>query len=75
MTDENDETEHRSNIRDPHLLGPLVGETVVDVTDEEDRILLHFSNGMTLKFEGPFQMQDHPAYDGDDEDLGVDDPD
>lgn len=46
------------NIRDPSLLGPLIGCTLVDVTqdDKEDlapgsnRVYLHFSNGTTVAF-------------------------
>lgn len=45
------------NIRDPSLLGPLIGCTLVDVTqdDPEDcadshRVYLHFSNGSTVSF-------------------------
>lgn len=47
------------NIRDPTLLGSLIGCTLVDVTqdDKEDlapgsnRCYLHFSNGTTVAFE------------------------
>lgn len=48
-----------SNIRDPELLGPVLGQRVVEITqhDAEDfaktgesRIYLHFENGYTVSF-------------------------
>jgi hypothetical protein len=48
-----------SNVRDPGMLGPLVGQRVIEITqhdreefDEngESRIYLHFENGWTLSF-------------------------
>ena len=47
------------NIRDPTLLGPLIGCTLVDVTQDDvadlapgaNRVHLHFSNGTTVSFQ------------------------
>lgn len=48
-----------ANIRNPDLLGPIIGSTVVDVTQEDQEqweeeglsfICLHFSNGYTVTF-------------------------
>jgi len=48
-----------SNVRDPEVLGSLVGKRVVDITQHdpeefaengESRIYLHFENGTTLSF-------------------------
>lgn len=54
------------SIRDEDLLGPIIGQKVVDITendkDEKEAFLcLHFENGYTLKF---------PM--GDDQDGGFD---
>lgn len=48
-----------ANIRDPELLGPLLHQRVVEITQHdksdfhengESRIYLHFENGYTLSF-------------------------
>lgn len=48
-----------SNVRDPDLLGPLIGQRVIEITqhdkeefveNHESRIYLHFENGLTLSF-------------------------
>lgn len=53
------DAERYSTIRDPDLLGPLVGQRVVDITqhdadefEEEGRsyVAFHFENGMTVTF-------------------------
>lgn len=62
-----------TTIRDPQLLGPLIGARCIEVTqhdpeefDEtgESRIYLHFDNGMTLSIpvtDWGFEIQDHPC--------------
>lgn len=52
-----DDDGHIDNIRDPSLLGPFIGCTLVDVTQddvedlgESNRVYLHFSNGSTVSF-------------------------
>lgn len=47
-----------TSVRDPNVLGPIIGARVVDVTqhDQEDfqedgsRVFLHFDNGYTVTF-------------------------
>lgn len=68
-----------SNVRDPEMLGPLIGARVVDITqhdaeeypDTGSRIYLHFDNGMTLWFpigDDGFGITDHPCPGEDDGD-------
>jgi hypothetical protein len=54
-----DDDETYSNVRDPGMLGPLIGQRVIEITQHdaeefdlygESRIYLHFDNGMTLSF-------------------------
>lgn len=61
--------ESYSTIRDPNLLGPLIGAKCVDVTqhdkedfdeDGESFVTLHFDNGYAVTFpvgDEPFQIQ------------------
>lgn len=65
--------DHYANIRDAELLGPFVGQRIVDITQhdkdeyEETRqayIALHFENGQTLKFpigDAGFDIEDLDA--------------
>jgi hypothetical protein len=53
-----DDERNVDNIRDPSLLGPFIGCTLVDVTQDDledladgcNRVYLHFSNGATVSF-------------------------
>lgn len=69
-----------SNVRDPDLLGPLLGARVIEITQHDpeefdegrgSRIYLHFENGITLSFPIGDDGFDINIPDGDDND---DDP-
>lgn len=66
-----------ASIRDPALLGLLIGQTVVDITQQdadefrdtrESFVFLHFGNGMALRFpigDAGFDVLNHPSQDDD----------
>lgn len=58
MADNNDDAIY-ANVRHPDMLGPILGQRVVDVTQHsaeewaethESRIYIHFENGYTVSF-------------------------
>lgn len=73
-------------IREPHLLGPLIGARLVEITeqgedDEGHFVAFHFDNGITLtvpydpEAAEVFTLDGHPAYPGTEEDDVPEEPD
>lgn len=59
MSDEQDNSHSYVNVRDHGVLGPIVGQRVLEVTQQdpdefaekqETRIYFHFENGYTVSF-------------------------